>query len=191
MARPRTFNPDDVLDAARDVFWRKGYQSTSLDDITAETGLTKTSLYAAFGDKASLFLKVLNRYHELLVARSEKILTSGPSARAAIEAWLSGFVPYCSGTKGRRGCLSINTGSDAGLDEAEMRKSIDHFNLRLEELILARLQTDRAQFSKDFNPLAAAQSIMTVYVGLMAQAKQEPPPGRAKSVIAQIMKLLA
>jgi TetR/AcrR family transcriptional repressor of nem operon len=191
MARPRTFNPDDVLDAARDVFWRKGYQGTSLDDLTAETGLTKPSLYAAFGDKASLFLNVLDRYHELLLARSERILASNPSARAAIEAWLTSFVPYCTGAKGRRGCLSINTGSDAGLGEAELRKCIDRFNSRLEGLIVARLQTDRAQFSKDFNPLAAAQSIMTVYVGLMAQAKSTPPPERAKSVITHIMKLLA
>ena len=51
MARPRSFDPDEALDLARDVFWRKGFQGTSLDDITAATGLAKPSLYAAFGDK--------------------------------------------------------------------------------------------------------------------------------------------
>jgi TetR/AcrR family transcriptional repressor of nem operon len=191
MARPRSFDPDDVLDAARDIFWRKGFVGTSLDDITAETGLTKPSLYAAFGDKTSLFLKVLERYHDAVLARSRKILTGGPSARAAIEAWLSSFVPFCSGSKGSRGCLSITAAADGGLDEPRLRRSITRFNARLEALILARLERDRAQFARDFDPLAATHAIAAVYVGLMTQAKQAPAPQRVKSVIAQITKLLA
>jgi TetR/AcrR family transcriptional repressor of nem operon len=190
MARPRTFDPDEVLDTARDVFWQKGFQGTSLDDITAETGLTKPSLYAAFGDKTSLFLKILERYHDQIIARSRKAINGGPSARAAIEAWLTSFVPYCSGIKGRRGCLSINTATDGGLNEAGLRKSTARFNAKLEELILTRLEADRAQFSKDFDPAAAAQAIMTMYVGLMVLSKQTPTPERVKSVIAQIMQLL-
>jgi TetR/AcrR family transcriptional regulator, transcriptional repressor for nem operon len=191
MARPRTFDPEEVLDAARDIFWRKGFGGTSLDDITAETGLTKPSLYAAFGDKTSLFLHVLERYHDAVLARSGKILTSGPSARAAIEAWLLSCVPFCSGRKGRRGCLSINTAADGGHDAPKLRNSIARFNARLEALILARLEADRAQFAKDFDPLAATHAIAAVYVGLMTQAKQAPAPQRVKSVIAQITKLLA
>src|ERR1700760_480873 len=165
MARPRTFDPDDVLLAARGVFWRKGYQATSLDDITAETGLTKPSLYAAFGDKASLFLKVLDHYHDQLVTRSARLLSSGPSARAAIDAWLMSFLPICSGERGRRGCLSVNTSTDGGLTDAETKNSIAHFNMRLERLILARLGTARAQFAADFDPAAAARTIMAIYMG--------------------------
>lgn len=191
MARPRTFDPDDVLDAARDIFWRKGFVGTSLDDITAETGLSKPSLYSAFGDKTSLFLRVLERYHNAILARSRRILTNGPSARAAIEAWLISFVPSCSGSKGRRGCLSINTAADGGHNEPRLHKSIARFNARLEALILARLEADRAQFAKDFDPLATTQAIAAVYVGLMAQARQAPAPQRVRSVIAQITKLLA
>ena len=81
MARPRTFKPTDVLLAARKLFWRKGYQGTSFDDITEATGLTKPSLYAAFGDKASLFLKVLDDYHDQLVARSARIIAEAPTAQ--------------------------------------------------------------------------------------------------------------
>jgi TetR/AcrR family transcriptional regulator, transcriptional repressor for nem operon len=191
MARPRTFDPDKVLDAARDIFWRKGFQATSLDDITAETGLTKPSLYAAFGDKTSLFLKILDRYHEYILARSQKILSSDPSARAAVGAWLTSFLPHCSGAKGRRGCLSINTGADGGLEEAALRNSIASFNARLEGLIVARLQQDRSHFAGDFDPVAVARTVLAVYSGLMAQAKQAPTLERVQSVIAQTMKLLA
>src|SRR3979411_1135898 len=128
MARPRSFDPDEALDLARDVFWQKGFQGASLDDITAATGIAKPSLYAAFGDKNALFLKVLDRYHQRIVANAERIIDEGPSARDAIERWLTSFVPFCSGVKGIRGCLSVNTGADGAADQNEGRNRVARFN---------------------------------------------------------------
>jgi AcrR family transcriptional regulator len=191
MARPRSFNPEEALDLARDVFWRKGFQGTSLDDITAATGLAKPSLYAAFGDKNALFLKVLVRYHERIVANAERILNEGPSARDAIERWLTGFVPFCSGVRGSRGCLSINTAADGASDQKEVRKSVARFNRKLEELLKNRLRADRAQFSDGFDPDSAADTIMAIYSGLMVMAKDAPDAVRVRATLNQAMKLLA
>src|ERR1700736_1008997 len=161
MARPRSFDPDEALDAARDTFWQKGFQGTSLDDITAATGLAKPSLYAAFGDKNALFLKVLDRYHARIVANAERILNEGPSARDAIERWLKGFVPFCWGIKGSRGCLSVNTAADGVSDQKEIRKRIERFNRKLEQLLRNRLHADRASreagvASRSILPLTAS-----------------------------------
>ena len=191
MARPRSFNPEEALDLARDVFWRKGFQGTSLDDITAATGLAKPSLYAAFGDKNALFLKVLDRYHERIVANAERILNEGPSARDTIERWLTGFVPFCSGVRGSRGCLSINTAADGASDQKEVRKSVARFNRKLEELLKNRLRADRAQFSDGFDPDSAAHTIMAIYSGLMVMAKDAPDAIRVRATLNQAMKLLA
>ena len=191
MARPRSFNPEEALDLARDVFWRKGFQGTSLDDITAATGLAKPSLYAAFGDKNALFLKVLDRYHERIVANAERILNEGPSARDAIERWLTGFVPFCSGARGSRGCLSINTAADGASDQKEVRKSVARFNRKLEELLKNRLRADRAQFSDGFDPDSAAHTIMAIYSGLMVMAKDAPDAIHVRATLNQAMKLLA
>jgi AcrR family transcriptional regulator len=191
MARPRSFDPDEALDLARDVFWQKGFQGTSLDDITAATGLAKPSLYAAFGDKNALFLKVLDRYHARIVANAERILNEGPSARDAIERWLKGFVPFCSGIKGSRGCLSVNTGADGVSDQKEIRKRIERFNRKLEELLRNRLHADRAQFLESFDPDAAAHTIMAIYLGLMVLAKEAPDAARVRATLDQAMKLLA
>ncbi len=125
MARPRTFDPDEILDIALEVFWRKGFRGTSLDDITAESGLAKPSLYAAFGDKNALFLKVLDRYHDRIIARAEKLLARGSSARDAISGWLESFLPYCSGSKGTRGCLSINNATEFPADQTDLLASVD------------------------------------------------------------------
>ena len=191
MARPRSFNPDEALDLARDVFWRKGFQGTSLDDITAATGLAKPSLYAAFGDKNALFLKVLDRYHERIIANAEPVLYDGPSARDAIERWLTGFVPFCSGVRGSRGCLSINTAADGASEQKEIRKKVERFNRKLEELLRNRLRADRTQFSDTFDPDSAARTIMAIYLGLMVMAKDAPDAARVRATLNQAMKLLA
>ena len=191
MARPRNFDPDEALDLARDVFWRNGFQGTSLDDITAATGLAKPSLYAAFGDKNALFLKVLDRYHASIVANAERVLNQGPSARDAIERWLTGFVPYCSGTKGIRGCLSVNTAADGISDQKDVRDRVERFNRKLEQLLSNRLRADRAQFSDAFDPDAAAHTIMAIYLGLMIMAKDAPAAARVRATLNQAMNLLA
>ena len=191
MARPRSFNPDEALDLARDVFWRKGFQGTSLDDITAATGLAKPSLYAAFGDKNALFLKVLDRYHERIIANAEPVLNDGPSARDAIECWLTGFVPFCSGVRGSRGCLSINTAADGASEQKEIRKKVERFNRKLEELLRNRLRADRTQFSDAFDPDSVAHTIMAIYLGLMVMAKGAPDAARVRATLNQAMKLLA
>jgi AcrR family transcriptional regulator len=191
MARPRSFDPNEVLDIARDVFWRKGFEGTSLDEITAASGIAKPSLYAAFGDKNALFLKVLDRYHERIIANAERVLQQGPSAREAIERWLMSFVPFCSGAKGTRGCLSVNAATDGVSDQKEIRNRIERFNRKLEELLRDRLHADRAQFSGQFDPDTTAHTLMAVYTGLMVLAKDAPDAARVRATLAQAMNLLA
>jgi TetR/AcrR family transcriptional repressor of nem operon len=190
MARPRSFDPDEVLDLARDVFWQKGFQGTSLDDITAATSLAKPSLYAAFGDKNALFLKVLDRYHARIIANAERIINDGPP-REAIERWLTGFVPFCSGARGKRGCLSVNTTADGASSQKEVRNRVEGFNRKLEALLRNRLRADRAQFADGFDPDGAARTIMAIYIGLMVLAKDAPDAARVRATLNQAMKLLA
>jgi len=190
MARPRSFDPDEVLDIACDVFWRKGFQATSLDEVTAASGIAKPSLYAAFGNKNTLFLKILNRYHEGILARTEGVLSQHSSAREAIRHWLNGLL-QSSRIKGQRGCLSINAVTDGALDQDEFRTSIARYNRRLEGLLRARLRADRAQFKKNFDPDLTAHTIMVVRAGLMALARQPAEPKKVKGVIHHLMTLLA
>lgn len=191
MARPRSFDPDEVLDLARDVFWKNGFQGTSLDDITAATGLSKPSLYAAFGDKNALFLNILERYHARIVAHAERVINDGPSAREAIQRWLTGFVPRCSGVKGSRGCLSVNISAESVFAEKEIRSRVEAFNRRLEELLRKRLRADRTQFSDSFDPDATAHTIIAVYLGLMVLAKDAPDAAGVRATLDQVIKLLS
>jgi hypothetical protein len=133
---------------------------------------------------------VLDRYHARIVGNAERILRDGPSARDAIERWLKGFVPVCSGLKGSRGCLSVNTAADGAADQKEVRKRVERFNRKLAQLLSNRLRADRAQFSVTFDPDAAAHAIMAIYLGLMVMAKAAPDAACVRATVNQAMKLL-
>jgi len=89
MGRPRSFDIDGALGRALQVFWRKGYEGTSLSDLTRAVGVNRPSLYAAFGDKEALFRKALDRYLNGPAAYTQKALKE-PTARAVVERLLRG-----------------------------------------------------------------------------------------------------
>ena len=80
--------------------------------------------------------------------------------------------------------------TDGSLDRAEVRKSIERYNKRLEELLRTRLRADRAQFKRGFDPDITAHTIMVVHTGLMALAHQVPDAKKVKAVIDQVMNLV-
>jgi AcrR family transcriptional regulator len=115
--RPREFNVDKALDRALKVFWRKGYEGTSLPDLTKAMGINRPSLYAAFGNKEQLFRKALERYQTGPMAFLSEALCQ-PTARAVIEAIFSGFVRMQRDRDKARGCLVVS-GALASSEEAE------------------------------------------------------------------------
>src|SRR5256885_3768097 len=80
VGRPRAFDVDEALDQALKVFWRKGYEGTSLPDLTRAMGINRPSLYAAFGNKEALFRKALDRYNDGPAATSARLSRSRPRA---------------------------------------------------------------------------------------------------------------
>src|SRR5216684_4462569 len=89
--RPREFDADEALERALELFWRQGYEGTSLGELTAAMGINRPSLYAAFGNKESLFRKALDRYVGAGMAFLRDALEE-PTARRAIETLLRGYV---------------------------------------------------------------------------------------------------
>src|ERR1700685_2604840 len=89
MGRPRSFDADEALDCALQVFWRKGYEGASLSDLTEAMGIERPSLYAAFGDKETLFRKALDRYGDGPGSHAMEALNE-PTALAVVQRLLSG-----------------------------------------------------------------------------------------------------
>lgn len=191
MARPRSFEPDAVLDAARDLFWARGYEGASLDDITAATGVNKPSLSAAFGDKASLFLAVLERYHAMLIAHARHSLGDPQgSARDAISKWFTGFLPVCSGAGGKRGCLSVNSGVAPPGDAAV--QSIAAYNRQIEALLRKAIERGKAagEFPREYDAKGVARALLAALTGLMLLARQTPGATETRAAMSHVLAIL-
>src|SRR6266852_7317105 len=106
IGRPRAFDIDKALDKALKVFWRKGFEGTSLPDLTKAMGINRPSLYAAFGNKEELFRKVLDRYVNGPLAYFGKALAS-PKARDVIEQIFFGAARMADDPKIPAGCLMV------------------------------------------------------------------------------------
>jgi AcrR family transcriptional regulator len=171
LGRPRSFDAARALDRALLVFWRKGYEGASLSDLTAAMRINRPSLYAAFGDKQSLFRKVLDRYAEGPASHAHRALEERTS-RAVVERLLAGTVDLLTGPDHPPGCLLVQgalaCGNGAGATRRELiaRRDAGETALRL------RLQRAKAQgdLPRDANPASLAGYIVTVIHGMSVQA---------------------
>jgi TetR/AcrR family transcriptional repressor of nem operon len=191
MARPREFDPEDVLSRAQEVFWSRGYRSTSLDDVTEATGVNKPSLYAAFGGKGELFCAVLDRYHAMLLGYAD-LLLGAPTAREGLSAWLRSFLPLCTGAIGERGCLSINAVVGGALDEPGVLARIVEYNRQLEQKLVATCERGirSGDLPPDFDPVATVQLLLTFRAGLMVNGRLSTDPARAEQAIQRTLGAL-
>jgi TetR/AcrR family transcriptional repressor of nem operon len=112
MARPREFDPEVAVERALNLFWSKGYDATSLDDLCEVTGLSRSSFYAAFGSKRDLLLQTVSRYAELRTPDIASLLKQHQSVKCAFESLASQFIDQIVEGPGRRGCFLGNCAAE-------------------------------------------------------------------------------
>ena len=107
--RPRIFDEEQVLDAALGVFWRSGYQGASLAELTDAMGISKPSLYTAFGNKEKLFLTILQRYREQQLNKHAEALAAEPDLKQAMRAFLRSVATMLTAPGLPGGCMVVNS----------------------------------------------------------------------------------
>ncbi len=109
MARPKAFNRDTALDAAVRLFWERGYEATSIQDVVDVLGINRASLYATFGDKAHLFEAAIDRYATQVQAAVASHLAPPHAGREAVSGYLRALIQAASRPGVPGGCLIVNT----------------------------------------------------------------------------------
>jgi len=171
MGRPRSFREDEALDAAMRVFWEKGYEGTSLDDLTGAMKINRSSLYSTFGDKEALFRRVIRQYRAGPLSFMSEALNL-KTAREVVEALLRMSAKFLGNPGHPPGCLSIQGGLACGSGNEEVKQAmIDSRKAGLTQL-QKRLQRARAEgdLKKGIDPKDLARLIVIVMNGLGIQA---------------------
>lgn len=154
--RPRSFDPDQALGQARGAFWRGGYAATSLDDLSAATGLNRPSLYGAFGDKRAIYLAALRRTREEMLTSQARALANPAPLRETLQALFAGASAiYVVGDgEGQRGCFVISTAVTESLADAEVRGLLADTFARMDAAFAARFEASRAELAPGVDPMA-------------------------------------
>ena len=141
--RPRAYDPEAALQRATDTFWRTGYSGTSLDEISAATGMNRPSLRAAFGDKHALYLKALRGYWDFKFAKMREALKGGTLEEALMHAYEAALSIYFSGEDRARGCFVLGTAITEAVEDPEIRRIVTEGFQRLDADFEARLRLAR------------------------------------------------
>jgi TetR/AcrR family transcriptional repressor of nem operon len=177
MARPRQFDPDEVLDRSMQAFWERGYRDTSVDDLVSATGVRPGSLYNAFpGGKHGLFLEALDRYATLVVPEKLGALERPGAGLAELRAYFDGLVDDLTRPEGQIGCLMVNSTVELAAVDSEVGEVVREHMRRLERNAQRALRNAkrRGEVPKDVDPKAKATQLMATGMGLMVVGKTDP-----------------
>ena len=188
MARPRAFEPEAALDDIMQVFWRKGYEGTSLQDIEAATGLNKQSLYRLYADKRAMYLAALRRYDETVVAQTAAVLREGVDARRKFQRLFNKVLEEASPGAQRWGCFLCNASADqAQLDPQSARfvsAAVERVETVFNEALASSSPYDRNAKARK----AAAVKLLAFYFGLRILIKANAPAASLKAALRQVLE---
>ncbi len=158
MARPREFDPKDVLQTAIELFWEKGYHDGSVDEVVKRSGVAKYGIYGTFGTKRELFLKALAQFAADRHQDIQRPIRKPDASLPEILAFFKLAPKLMTPDNDRRGCLICNTGIELGLRDPEIRDFVrDFFRdiARVLQRCLARaVEKGELETSKDIAELA-------------------------------------
>ena len=184
--RPRSFETHQVLDAALEVFWLKGYRETSTRDLEARLGISQSSIYNAFGSKLGLLEAALDRYERRISDALVTPLEGSPDGVAAIDRFFAALADWIT-TDGRRGCMILNLMAESA-DEPEIGYRTRAYRQRLRAAFRRALESEPG-----IDPTSVdtrTELLMTAVLGLNIAARSGASPDELQTSVNAVRQLL-
>ncbi|MFJ3527444.1 MULTISPECIES: TetR/AcrR family transcriptional regulator [unclassified Streptomyces] len=193
MARTKEFDPDAALQSALELFWRRGYEATSIADLVEHLGIGRASIYATFGNKHELYLKALDRYAEerdpLLLSELSEPGPALPAVRAVVRRFAA---EAASAPARSSGCLITNTAAELAPHDPAAARRVETSWAHFETLLQSSLARARAQgeLPEDRDPRALARMLLVLMQGVRVVGKTSGDPARVRDAAEQALTLL-
>jgi AcrR family transcriptional regulator len=170
--RPREFDPDEALDKAMMVFWQQGFEGASLSDLTDAMGISRPSLYAAFGNKEELFRRALLRYVETGPAVEHRAALAEPTSRAVVGRLLRYKAESLTDPCHPLGCMVVRGEFSCGEAEQSIKDELSALRCNGEVALTERFERAKAEgdLPPSSNPAALARYITALIQGMSVQA---------------------
>ncbi|PZT69530.1 TetR family transcriptional regulator [Streptomyces sp. SW4] len=193
MARTKEFDPDAALRAALELFWRRGYEATSMADLVGHLGIGRASIYATFGNKRELYLKALERYEQARLPELLEDLSRPGPALPGVRALVRRFAADAASEELRgRGCFVTNTAAELAPHDPAAARRVERNWDQLETVLHTALARARAQgeLPAGRDPLALARMLLVFLQGLRVVGKASADPARVRDAAEQALALL-
>lgn len=185
--RPLEFDPDAALDAAMQVFWRNGYENTSMQDLLEAMQISKSSLYQAFSGKQALFERCMARYGDYMIGTLREALQASPSGLGFVRQFLESVLDEARGVCEARGCLVLNTANEFARRDPRIAEAVSQGLNRFHEVLLAAVE--RAQQEGDIPPERNAEMLASYLVSSMSGLKTMSKAGAGEGTLKGIIEL--
>ncbi len=192
MARPREFDTTEALRQAMLLFWKKGYEATSMTDLLEATDLSKSSLYQAFADKRSLFLAALDTYRRDRAERLRSMLTSGECGRDAVQAFFRKITRHVASDHRHYGCMSCNEAVELGPHDEEVQRIVAADFQSIEDAFAAAIRRGQADGSiaSGESPRRLARFLTAGLQGLQVLARAKAGRATLADTVSVMLSVL-
>lgn len=185
--RPRAYQPDVALAKALDLFRKAGFAATSLDDLSAATGMNRPSLYGAFGDKRELYIKSYRRYREDARAAMQDIFREElPIRRRLQRIYAVALDIYLSGEAGPRGCFTVMTAASEAVADPDIRAMVLEGFVELDKAFATcfRLAKEKGELPEGAEPAVLAQLASATIHTIAIRARARVPRKELEAIVA-------
>lgn len=189
----KQFDVEVALERAMDVFWNRGYEATSIQDLVEHMGVRRASLYATWSDKHALFLAALRRYDRTMrrerLARLEERCGPREAIRELFEAFASGATPRRGA---RRGCFLTNTALELSAHDRRVARIVAHSQQEIEAFFCRSIEKGQAagEIAASVDPARTASGLLASLIGIAVLARSRPERSLLTHVVDDALRRL-
>ncbi len=188
----KSYDEGEVLDRAMAAFWARGYEATSIADLVAATGINRGSLYTAFTDKHTLFVRALRRYDKRHRADFLAELARDHTPREAILAAFREVVASAKSGRNRKGCLLVNTALELSPHDREVERLVKASLKKVETFFRRRIEAAQraGTIRPDLDAAETARLLFGLFLGLRVITRSCPDKALTATIVRQAEALL-